>query len=175
MGLLEQESRVDAVDVGGEESQHLVQDDGGALIHSLWESKQPLSTLRPGEGEDLEKALLEGDVGGVGVRAVDRVPDPQSHVLWKVGDQIPVLGGVEGDAAEVELGLRPRKPHVRGLGPKVRQLGFCHHEKKITFVGQHKRRAKLSKPTSKLYTSLAQIIFEIEKRHQQTNQPSFHP
>ena len=75
------------------------------------------------------------------MRAVDRVPDPQSHVLWKVGDQIPILGGVEGDAAEVELGLRPRKPHVRGLGPKIRQLGFCHHEKKITFVGQHKRRA----------------------------------
>ena len=71
------------------------------------------------------------------MRGVDGVPDPQSHVLRKVGNQIPILGGVQGDAAEGELGLRPREPHVGGLGPKVGQLGFCHHvTKKIRVYAQ---------------------------------------
>ena len=82
------------------------------------------------------------------MRAIDCVPDPQSDVLRKVGNQIPMHGAVQGNVAEAKLGLCPRKPHVRGFSPKVRQFGFCHHEK------NHDKKISLLDNTSGLLNSI---------------------
>lgn len=102
----------------GEQSQHLVHEDGGFLVSGVWQGDQGFTTLEVVHGVQAGQAVSEDVVWVRSRRRRDQIQELGCNLLWEGSYTVIEFGHRAHDPLQVELGVSVGEPRHRSLGPE---------------------------------------------------------